>query len=59
MTGEVRDEVLGAALRKLEVPEHRPGFQRALAIRQAGSPCAWWPPTTTSSFGRPASRTWS
>jgi hypothetical protein len=35
MTSEVRDEALGAALRKLEVPEHRPGFQRALGARLA------------------------
>jgi outer membrane lipoprotein-sorting protein len=33
MTGQTRDEVLGAALRRLEVPEHRPGFEAALRER--------------------------
>lgn len=35
MTGEVRDEILGAALRELEVPEHRIGFESALRARIA------------------------
>lgn len=35
MTDEVRDEVLGAALRRLDVPEHRPGFHAALKMRLA------------------------
>jgi outer membrane lipoprotein-sorting protein len=35
MTGQERDEVLGAALRDLEVPEHRPGFEAALRKRLA------------------------
>jgi hypothetical protein len=35
MTGEARDKVLGAALRELEVPEHRPGFEAALLARLA------------------------
>jgi len=30
MSGEARDEILGAALRGLEVPEHGPGFDAAL-----------------------------
>jgi hypothetical protein len=33
MSGEVRDEMLGAALRGLEVPEHRSGFDVALRQR--------------------------
>jgi hypothetical protein len=35
MTGDTRDEMLGAALRQLEVPEHRPGFESALLTRLA------------------------
>jgi hypothetical protein len=35
MSGEVRDEMLGAALRELDVPEHRPGFEAALRARLA------------------------
>src|SRR5262245_56491719 len=31
-----RDEELGAALRELEVPEHRPGFEGALRLLLAG-----------------------
>ncbi len=33
MTGEARDEVLGTALRELDVPEHRPGFRAAVEAR--------------------------
>lgn len=34
-TSTYRDEALGAALRALEVPEHRPGFERELRRRLA------------------------
>jgi hypothetical protein len=33
MIGQVRDEIVGAALRMLDVPEHRPGFDAALKVR--------------------------
>jgi hypothetical protein len=33
MTGDVRDEVVGRALRELDVPEHRPGFHSELRAR--------------------------
>src|SRR5215218_9152829 len=33
MAGDARDDVLGRALRQLQVPEHRPGFHPALRAR--------------------------
>jgi hypothetical protein len=41
MSGELRDELLGAALRELEVPEHGPGFEvmlRARITEEAAAP---------------------
>jgi hypothetical protein len=43
----------------LIVPTLSPNHLRVTVDQESGSPCAWWPPTTTSSFGRPACRTWS
>ena len=56
MTGEARDEILGAALRELEVPEHRPGFQAALRKRMAEEGVAADGPRRARHAPRPAPR---
>jgi hypothetical protein len=53
MTGEARDEVLGAAIRELEVPEHRPGFHAAVEARLRGEAVARVPSPPAGRHRRP------